>query len=109
MDGLALPVAGLPGDGQRLLVQLDGRWGLAEADVAQAEVAKLRGLAIPVANHPVDGQRLLIQLNSPGELAEQVVAGAEAVLAGGAGSRVVDVALQPFVQPGGQPVVAPLE
>src|SRR5207247_1710759 len=92
--GLALPVAGLPVDGQRPLVQLDGPAGLAKLVVAVAEGGKVNTLAVPVAVLPLDGQRLLEDVNGLGESAERPVVLAETALAAGVRPRVVKVALQ---------------
>ena len=50
--GFACPVAGLPGDGQRLLVQVDRPLGLPEVGVADAEVAQGGGFAVPGRRSP---------------------------------------------------------
>ena len=92
--GFALPVADLPGDGQRLLVQLDRPLGLPEVGVAEAEVAQDVGFALPVADLPGDGQGLLVQLDGPRVVPEAGVAGAEVVHAGGSGPGVGEVAVQ---------------
>ena len=77
--------------------------------VADAEVAQGGALALPVADLAGDGQRLLVEVDGLGDLAERPVARAETVLAGGVGPRVIEVALQPLVHLGGEPVVTPLD
>ena len=59
-ERLSLAVAGLAGDGQRLLVGADGAAGVAQGGVGQTEVAQVGAFAAAVADLAGDGQRLLV-------------------------------------------------
>jgi hypothetical protein len=60
---LAVPVAGLSPDRQRLLVAVDGLLEPPQLSVGVAEVVQGRALAVPVAGLSPDRQRLLVAGN----------------------------------------------
>ena len=63
---LALAVAGVAGDGQRLGVQVDRPLGnAAQAAVDDPKVAQQMALALAVAGVAGDGQRLGVQVGRP--------------------------------------------
>ena len=108
--GLALPVAGLPGDGQRLLVQVDGPGGLARARRSRCRGCPGRRLRLPVAGLAGDGQRLVVQVDGAGGTPRATGSRSpRLVVLAAFGPGVGEVAVQPFVQLGGEPVVAPLD
>ena len=74
---LASPVSDLAGDGQRLVVVLDGLVVLPEVAVGAAEVAQVGALALPVSDLAGDGQRLVVVLDGLVVLPEVLVGVAE--------------------------------
>ena len=98
-DALAVAVADLAGDGQRLGVQVDGLPVLAQAAVAAPQVAQRGALAVAVADVAGDGQRLGVQVDGLPVLA-QAESGSSPGWSGGSAfrSRVGDPPVDAPVQ-----------
>ena len=71
------PVANLAGDGEMLLVELDGAAGLAQIRVGVAQVAQDASFSSPVANLAGDDELLLVELDGAAGLAQSCVGNAQ--------------------------------
>ena len=91
VGGFALPVADLPGDGQRLLVELDRALRSGPGRSSSCRGCPGGGFALPVADLPGDGQRLLVELDRPPDLAQVGVAVAEVAQVDGFALPVADL------------------